>query len=237
MTIIARFLHRVWRLVPPPMRRLVPADSGLRRVGRRLRAPALPHDAIYTSAYFAQLDVTAMASADAIATSITRRFEPRSLVDVGCGTGALLDAVRRHGVSALGLERAAAARAICRGRGVVVRDFDLEGDEYSGSDRFDVAVCLEVAEHLPPRAGDRLVHLLCALSDTVVFTAATPGQGGTDHVNEQPHDYWIARFARLGFALDARASDAIRAEWRSAGTAPWYHHNALIFRGASDTTP
>jgi hypothetical protein len=130
----------------------------------------------------------------------------------------------------VGLEHAEAARVMCRERGLDVRDFDLEGDTYAVGDRSDLAVCLEVAEHLPARAGDRLVELLCTIAETVLFTAATPGQGGTDHVNEQPHAYWVARFQRHGFSLDEAPTQTIRAEWRAAGTADWYHRNALVFR-------
>ncbi len=191
----------------------------------------MPHDAIYTAAYFAQLDLTSAASADAIAAFVVRRFQPRSAVDVGCGTGALLAALARAGVSStVGLERAEAGLAICRARGLHVQRLDLECEEYAAATRFDVAICLEVAEHLPPTAGDKLVFLLCAAGRVVVFTAATPGQGGTDHVNEQPHEYWVDRFRRCGFALDARQTEAVRAEWKAAGTADWYQRNALIFQ-------
>jgi SAM-dependent methyltransferase len=230
MPLIASLIDRMWRLIPSGVRRLIPMESRLRRVGRRLRAPALPHDAIYTALYFAELDVTASSSAPAIATSIARRFEPRSVIDVGCGTGALLAALKQLGVATLGLEHAEAARVVCRQRGLDVRDFDLEGDTDAAGDRFDLAVCLEVAEHLPARAGDRLVALLCRIAGTVLFTAATPGQGGTDHVNERPHAYWVARFRRHGFTLDEGPTRAIRAEWRAAGTADWYSCNALVFR-------
>ncbi len=119
---------------------------------------------------------------------------------------------------------------MCRTRGIDVRDFDLERDTYDEASAFDLAACLEVAEHLPPSAGDRLVALLCRAAKTVLFTAATPGQGGTDHINEQPLEYWVTRFRRQGFVLDSTETEGIRADWLAAGTAPWYHCNALIFR-------
>jgi SAM-dependent methyltransferase len=231
MPVIAALIDRIWRVVPRKMRDIVvPTDSALRRIGRRWRHSALPHDAIYTAAYFAWVDETARASADAIVASIVRRFAPKSVIDVGCGTGALLESLTKMGVVSSGLERAEAARALCRQRGLNVRNFDLEHHTYDGPGSFDLAVCLEVAEHLRAPTGERLVKLLCALANTVVFTAATPGQGGKDHVNEQPYAYWIARFRRCGFALDDSDTRAVRAEWRAAATAEWYYRNALIFR-------
>jgi SAM-dependent methyltransferase len=237
MPMIAAMIDRIWRVVPLKLRDiLVPTDSALRRIGRRWRHSALPHDAIYTAAYFAWVDETARASADAIVASIVHRFGPNSVIDVGCGTGAVLEAFKRMGVVSSGLERAEAARALCRQRGLNVQNFDLEHDTYDRPGGFDLAVCLEVAEHVHAPIGERLVKLLSTLADTVVFTAATPGQGGKDHVNEQPHAYWIASFRRYGFALDDSATQAVRAEWEAAATAEWYHRNALIFRRSPPPT-
>jgi SAM-dependent methyltransferase len=229
--VIGAVIDRLWRAVPRKLREiLIPSDSGLRRIGRRWRHSALPPDAIYTAGYFAWVDETARASADAIAASIVNRFAPASVIDVGCGTGALLESLIKKGVVASGLERAEAARALCRQRGLSVRKFDVEHDTYDGPGGFDLAVCLEVAEHVSAPTGERLVELLCTLANTVVFTAAPPGQGGKDHINEQPPAYWIASFRRSDFALDDSETLAVRTEWQAAATAQWYYRNALIFR-------
>jgi hypothetical protein len=73
-----------------------------------------------------------------------------------------------------------------------------------------VAYCFEVAEHVLAEFADALVSLLAKTAPIVVFTAAPPGQGGSGHVNEQPADYWIAKFAANDMShrpdLDARVS-------------------------------
>ena len=51
--------------------------------------------------------------------------------------------------------------------------------------RFDLALSLEVAEHLPPECGSEFVQTLTDLSSVILFSAAIPFQGGTDHLNEQ----------------------------------------------------
>jgi hypothetical protein len=51
--------------------------------------------------------------------------------------------------------------------------------------RFDLALCLEVAEHLPAAAGDSLVRRLASVGARILFSAAIPGQGGRNHVNEK----------------------------------------------------
>jgi hypothetical protein len=64
-----------------------------------------------------------------------------------------------------------------------------------------------------------------------VFTAAHPGQGGTDHVNEQPATYWIAKFAKRGFSSDLDLADRWRKDWEASGQVPeFYSQNLMIFR-------
>ena len=92
--------------------------------------------------------------------------------------------------------------------------------------RFDLAISLEVAEHLPAASADTFVASLAGLSDFVLFSAAVPGQGGRHHVNEQWQEYWGERFARLGFA----ALDLVRrAIWSDRAIPYWYKQNTLLF--------
>jgi hypothetical protein len=62
-------------------------------------------------------------------------------------------------------------------------------------------VCCEVAEHRDARHADTFVENLTSASSTVFLTAAEVGQGGLNHVNEQPNSYWIEKFDHRGFAL------------------------------------
>ncbi len=72
---------------------------------------------------------------------------------------------------------------------------------------FDRCLCLEVAEHLRPRSGPRFVTGLSALSDTIVFTAAQPGQPGTSHLNTSPTQYWRSLVAEAGLTSGAREGE------------------------------
>ena len=87
---------------------------------------------------------------------------------------------------------------------VTVLKFDLERDNLKDTRTFDVAISMEVAEHLPEKIADRYVDLLTGLSNIIVFTAAYPGQGGDDHVNEQPALYWISKFQARAFNMTSR---------------------------------
>jgi hypothetical protein len=136
-----------------------------------------------------------------------------------------------RGIVTHGLECAEAALEYCRARNLSVTRFDLEREAPIESWRFDVAVSMEVAEHLPATTADRYVDLLTEVAPTVVFSAATPGQGGTGHVNEQPHEYWIDRFVSRAFEPEAELTERWRGEWAAGGiVAPWYYKNVLVFR-------
>lgn len=89
---------------------------------------------------------------------------------------------------------------------------------------FDLAVCLEVAEHLPEECADVIVESLCRHAPVVCFSAAVPGQGGHEHINEQPISYWIGKFAANGYDADT----GIRAALPS-GLPVYYRENMVMF--------
>ena len=193
----------------------------------------LGHDAIYDSHYFeSTVEGPAVDSAETISQSILNDLGPNTVVDVGCGTGALLEALRTRGCQVFGLEYSTAALQYCKERELDVQKFDLESENLVEDRTFDVAISMEVGEHLPEKTADRYVDLITRLSNVIVFTAATPGQGGDDHVNEQPHSYWISKFQSLGFAYDESLSIRWRNSWRGTdNVASFYHRNLMIFRG------
>jgi SAM-dependent methyltransferase len=188
------------------------------------------HQETYDAEYYEFIESTAVYSQNPMANSIVRDLAPRTVLDLGCGTGALLEALRGRKVKVAGLEFSDAALAYCKKRRLRVRKFDIARHDLPRKLwRRDVALSFEVAEHLPPELADRFVETLTAASETVVFSAATPGQGGTDHVNEQPHEYWIDKMQALGFRMDEDLTRRWRDEWRGC-TANWYHMNVMVFR-------
>lgn len=203
------------RVVPEPIRRAV--RSRLTRPG-------------YSGAFFTQLDDMQRTSYDVMASTIVEQFHPQSVVDVGSGSSALLAALRRRGVSTLlGFESSPDGVALGRRKGLDVRRRDLS-TPFDLDPSFDLAICLEVAEHLPAQVADEFVRGLTSGPDLLLFSAATPGQGGAGHINEQPHEYWIEKLAGRGFMLDEETTTAIRAAWTEAGVASWYCRNTMVLR-------
>jgi hypothetical protein len=92
--------------------------------------------------------------------------------------------------------------------------------------RFDLVLSLEVAEHLPGDRADVFVETLTGLGPVVLFSAAIPHQGGTQHVNEQWPDYWRERFETRGYVV----IDCIRRRvWQNENVSWWYAQNVLVY--------
>ena len=157
-----------------------------------------------------------------------------SAVDVGCGDGGWLAAARALGVGdILGLDgpwNPADALKIPAGSFRRVR---LD-QPFEVGRRFDLAICVEVAEHLPGADADRLVGELCALAPMVLFSAAIPGQGGLHHVNEQWPAWWAARFTAHGRACLDHLRPTL---WADDGITWWYRQNLLLFVDPALATP
>ena len=93
-----------------------------------------------------------------------------------------------------------------------------------------MVISVEVAEHLPEPCADRYVDTLCAAArQWAILTAATPGQGGTDHVNEQPNEYWIDKLRCRGFELCMDLTAEWSGAWEAERICTWYYTNLMVF--------
>jgi SAM-dependent methyltransferase len=155
----------------------------------------------------------------------------RSLLDVGCGIGTWLRAAREYGIEDLcGVDGADIPATALQIPAELVRQVDLT-TPWSLNRRFDVVLCLEVAEHLDEPAGRLLVETLTSHTDEIVSSAACPGQPGQHHINCQWPDYWQTQFNARGFVC----SDAIRWRiWTESDVDVWYRQN--MFVATRDTT-
>ncbi|MCC6322985.1 MAG: class I SAM-dependent methyltransferase [Phycisphaerales bacterium] len=190
----------------------------------------------YTTAYFDSISPGSDRSAQVIVPMVLDLVRPRSVVDVGCGAGAWLAEFARAGGSRLqrlvGLDgdyvdrarleiESSSFRAVDLGRPIPTR---LR--EELGEGTFDLAVSLEVAEHLPPERSEGFVADLCSLGEVVLFSAAIPYQGGEGHINERWPTFWYELFKARGYEL----IDAIRKRvWSDRRVEPWYQQNVLIY--------
>lgn len=92
--------------------------------------------------------------------------------------------------------------------------------------RFDMAICLEVAEHVEPGSADVIVRSLTEAADVVAFGAAIPLQGGHGHINERWPSWWREKFNALGY----EAFDLVRPKhWQDRSIHYWYRQNMFIY--------
>ena len=170
---------------------------------------------VYSRSYFRDVERLENASVEHIADWIVLALGPARAIDVGCGPGHLMAALKRRGVDPFGVDVSAAAIEATRAKGLSVERFDLTQRQapLPGAP-FDLAISCEVAEHLEERHAEAFVDKLVAAAPRVFLTAAEPDAGagpGLHHVNEQPHAYWTAKMASRGYRLDdAATSDARR---------------------------
>lgn len=167
-------------------------------------------------------------SAAEIVPVIMKLINPGSVVDIGCGTGTFLKVFKEYKVAeVLGYDGSWVNRDLLL-QNISLNEFreaDLEAG-IKAEKKFDLAVCLEVGEHLDEKAADTLVKNLCDFSDNVLFSAAIPGQGGQNHINEQYVEYWQKKFNNAGYTL----YDVLRPVlWKNAKVNWWYRQNMVLY--------
>ncbi len=191
----------------------------------------------YKRDFFEQRHDRTVSSAELVLRVVWDLIGPiRSAVDVGCGVGTWLAVLKNYGASdVVGVDGRWVDPALLR----IPHDHFVPADlsqpdalsSLLGNRTFDLGISLEVAEHLPRTAARKFISELARLSGCVLFSAAIPGQGGVNHLNEQWPDYWVTIFREYGFV----PFDLIRPRiWQDRRVGLAYRQNALLFVSQDD---
>lgn len=143
-------------------------------------------------------------SAEIVATALFEAFWPRRVADLGCGCAVYSHFFAARGVEVLSIDGVLPPPEESFPSRIEIRDLTVPFDNVWGA--FDLAICLEVAEHIPEAACDSFLDNLTRFSPRLALSAAPPNQGGHHHVNEQPKRYWVEKLAARGFVYDRAAT-------------------------------
>ncbi len=211
-------------------------DLSARRPGREACGRTIRRDrqvsrsSPYSARFYSEFHRYTLESAKVIVPLVVDLLHPGSVVDVGCGRGVFLSVFRENGAGeVVGLDGDWVDRTqlLIPETDFIVADLNCP---LPVTGTFDLAVSLEVAEHLPEANASRFVRTLTELAPAVLFSAAIPFQGGTNHFNEQWPEYWVKLFEERDYAV----IDCIRkGVWNDDRVAFWYAQNILLFVEAS----
>jgi hypothetical protein len=186
----------------------------------------------YTAQYYeTNVDASAVSSAQQLVPFLVEHLSPRSLLELGSGAGVWSKAVLNAGVAdVLAVDGPWVTRQMLRVPAENFLPHNL-AEPLALARSFDLALCLEVGEHIEHQAADVLVDSLTRHAPVVVFGAAMPFQGGTRHINEQWPAYWREKFQARGYY----PIDAIRPIfWNNPRVAYYYKQNTFIYCCAAE---
>lgn len=158
---------------------------------------------------------------------LVKRYNVRSMVDVGCGTGETAHWFLRRGVDAHGVDGLAwNARQAKERLGLDVFVHDFQKGPFTTAGPCDLIWCCDVAEHIEEKFAPHLLETLrhCRV---LAFCHGLPENAdqGYHHVNCQPEEYWVRRLAEVGMVEDPEAT----AESRRVGNHGWWPYSGRIY--------
>lgn len=185
-----------------------------------------PPSTAYSDRFYARRHARSAYAARTVLAPLVEALGISSAIDFGCGVGSWLSVAKELGVDdVVGIEGPWVSRQRLEIAADELIEHDL-GEPIDIGRRFDLAVSLEVAEHLPSHRAASFVAELCGAAGVVLFSAAVLGQGGRRHVNEQWQSFWAGLFDEQGYA----AIDCIRpAIWSDVGIDWWYRQNPVLY--------
>jgi SAM-dependent methyltransferase len=185
---------------------------------------------MYDEKYYAEQSSGSYHSAKIVLPIIFEQLgRPKSLLDVGCGTGTWLKAAKEL-VPELDIQGVDHPQADKDSSYLVIPQENFIGCDLTQAlnleRQFDLVLSLEVAEHLEPQHADQFIANLVRHGNTIVFSAAIPGQGGVGHYNERFPEYWVEKFKAAGYIC----YDTLRPKlWLRTDIEVWYQQNIMIF--------
>lgn len=179
----------------------------------------------YSETFYKGLQPQSRSAAENIVPFVMKLVNPKKVVDIGCATGSWLSVFQKNGVEdILGVD------------GDWVKQWlEIPQDKFSVVDlekswkidkKFDLVLSLAVAEHLPFDLAEKFIDSLTNFAPVCLFSAAIPGQGGLNHLNEQWLEYWVKLFQDRKYIVIDCIRDKV---WNNPNVACWYSQTIVMF--------
>jgi glycosyltransferase involved in cell wall biosynthesis/SAM-dependent methyltransferase len=163
------------------------------------------------------------APAERIAKWISSALPPGTVLDIGCGPGTYVDALRTFGIPARGVD--VDDRVSGKEHLKYQSLFDLDD-----TDKSDTVICLEVAEHIDETQADQVAAQVArCVKKMLIWTAAQPGQGGIGHINCQPREYWAEKLAAQGLVRNHELENKMLEFIVQGPHMGWFRNNVMLF--------
>ena len=181
----------------------------------------------YNSKFYSTHKKGMATSAEVILGYLNQFYQPKKVVDIGCGQGNWLAVAKKvWNCDVTGYDGNWVNQETLADDSIEFNSVDLSDVTYNIENRFDLCISLEVAEHLPKERAVSFINMLTKTSSVILFSAAIPGQGGAGHINERWQSYWIKLFEQNGYI----GFDAIRPKvWTHKDVEWWYKQNIFLF--------
>jgi cyclopropane fatty-acyl-phospholipid synthase-like methyltransferase len=190
-------------------------------------------DETYTESFFGWGDNAAQQKvlAEYFVSKIVERFNPKYVLDVGCGTGQWLDEYRKYNIKTKGVEGSGNAFIeMSEETKDIVLQWDLRDKIEEEDCNIDLVQSFEVAEHIEEEYVDEFVHnLIKDDPDIILLTAAPPNQHGIQHVNCKEKEYWMKKMKDNGYLFNQELLNEIK-DWGTPNDCPqWWRSNLMVF--------
>lgn len=156
---------------------------------------------------------------------LARKYSPNSVLDVGCGAGWYLKLLAELGANDIQGVDGISSEAVMIDVGRY-KKVDLH-EPFEFGKKFDLVMCIEVLEHLNPKATQILFDGLAKhAGKTILFSVAEPDQPGVDHINCIPMSQVLKEWKSRGWAPDLFETYAVR----GLSTLSWLRRNLLVLK-------
>lgn len=152
-------------------------------------------------------------------TWLVKEFGIKSVIDVGAGDGVAVDYFWKLlefdplNAGVVGIEGTRQEHDL-----IFQHDYTLGWPAVAPA---DLVWCCEFVEHVEERFVPNFLDTF-KRAKFVLLTHAEPGQGGYNHVNCQPQDYWVGAMAAIGYSRDNGLAFKCR-ELASENKSAWNH--------------